>query len=396
MISQSGDTHFVKGIFVTEHHEDALFYLHRAIGSSSLPFEGNILLHFDSSPDMACPSRLKFNEVYNRERVLSCVTSETWIMPLLVAKHFNKVFWFKPPWSPQFFDGIYEFTIGRCPEDGTIKVSCKENYFVCDGHFCPEQKLLDRIPIKFIVLTVGISSNFNHLMSMIRSFTNEPSDLPRLNEMRRKLKSIQAEKSKDLDNFVALMSDSEWVLDVDMAFFASLDPVKIALETEENFALYRKVYLNSPASADDDYLEEHMKAKKKEFAEMYAVYEQYFLNKSLPRNRQLPSNLDEHFAALIRVIERKRLDWRLIHEHGVSMGDSRLPHHPSSDAEISYLLSGTERILSSIKRAPQICTIARSSEFKYCVPEKVDNIQSQMISKVKSLFPRLQKVILDH
>ncbi|KAI0977925.1 hypothetical protein GJ496_010219 [Pomphorhynchus laevis] len=400
MSNKSNLGRFEKGIFVTEHHEDVLHYIYRAIGSKSLPYSGNTLVHFDAHPDLSCPDGLQFNDIHDTEKVFSAVTAESWIMPCICTGHFDKMFWFKPPWSPQFIDGIYEFYIGRCPDTGLIKVSCKQNYFVCDGQFCPEKKLLDKVPFKMIVLTVGISENFNFLMSLVRCRPLDDSGFPGSQDIRRKLKPSESERSKDLSSFVTLIGTSEWVLDFDLDFFASQDPVKIALNAEENFALYRKVYCNCPASSTDSKLEDHMKRKAQEFLDMQHVYERYFDKRAGKDDKQkekekLLSEIDDQFAALIKTIDELDIDWHLIHDHGVSMGNSRLPHHQSSDEQINYLLSGTERILASIKCPPSIVTIARSVELNYCPTDKAPRIESLVLDRLKDLFPKLTSTVLD-
>ena len=45
-------------IFVEEDHNHVLCHMFRSVGAKYLPVSGNVLIHFDSHPDLALPYRL--------------------------------------------------------------------------------------------------------------------------------------------------------------------------------------------------------------------------------------------------------------------------------------------------------------------------------------------------
>ncbi len=51
-------------IFVEEDHNEVLRHIFRCVGSKLLPVSGNIMVHFDSHPDLALPFRFN-HQVYN-------------------------------------------------------------------------------------------------------------------------------------------------------------------------------------------------------------------------------------------------------------------------------------------------------------------------------------------
>ena len=107
--------------WICENHNDVLFYIHRAIGSRHLPFEGITLLHFDSHPDLTVPPKMRSETVFHQEKLYDEISIADWILPAVYAGHINRVIWIKPPWSNQIKEGTFKFIVGRHKETGFVR-----------------------------------------------------------------------------------------------------------------------------------------------------------------------------------------------------------------------------------------------------------------------------------
>merc|ERR1719334_2222797 len=76
-------------VHVVEDHNDALPWIYRAIGAKRLPFSDNVLLHFDSHPDLGVPQNLKADAVFDKEALFAETSIENWILPAVYAGHIN-------------------------------------------------------------------------------------------------------------------------------------------------------------------------------------------------------------------------------------------------------------------------------------------------------------------
>lgn len=108
-------------IWICENHDEVLYYIHRAIGSRYIGFEGLTLLHFDSHPDLTVPVKMKANTVFEQETLYEEISIADWILPAVYAGHVNKVIWVKPPWSDQIKDGVFNFKVGKHKETGFVR-----------------------------------------------------------------------------------------------------------------------------------------------------------------------------------------------------------------------------------------------------------------------------------
>ena len=79
------------------------------------------------------------------------------------------------------------------------------------------------------------------------------------------------------------------------------------------------------------------------------------------------------------------IDWKLIHDAGCTCDDTDLPHHVSSNEEISILLRQTRIFVQSIGISPIIVTVSRSSLDDFCPQNQVEMIQSQIVEVLQSI-----------
>lgn len=108
-------------IWICENHDEVLYYIHRAIGSRHIPFEGTTILHFDSHPDLTVPVKMKASTVFEQEKLYEEISIADWILPAVYAGHINKVIWVKPPWADQIKEGVFNFKVGKHKDTGFVR-----------------------------------------------------------------------------------------------------------------------------------------------------------------------------------------------------------------------------------------------------------------------------------
>ena len=53
-------------VYIEEDHNDVLPHIFRCVGAKHLPLDGNVLIHFDSHPDMLLPQNLTDSETQDK------------------------------------------------------------------------------------------------------------------------------------------------------------------------------------------------------------------------------------------------------------------------------------------------------------------------------------------
>ncbi|XP_067133761.1 UPF0489 protein C5orf22 homolog [Centruroides vittatus] len=142
-------------VFIVEDHNEVLYYIYRALGSKTLPFENGAIIHFDSHPDLLLPKGFDPSLIRDKNYVMSAVSIENWLLPLFYAGHFDTLIWMKPPWAQQIQDGRYLFEIGT-NQHNEVRLTCPEPYFVSELLYSmPENLRDDKNEINLIVQTIN-------------------------------------------------------------------------------------------------------------------------------------------------------------------------------------------------------------------------------------------------
>ncbi|MCL4141960.1 UNVERIFIED_CONTAM: hypothetical protein GTU68_016323 [Idotea baltica] len=179
-------------LHIVEDHNEALSFILRGIGSKYLDFDNNLLVHFDSHPDLLLNTDLKAADIFDKETLLEKVSIETWILPLNFAGHVATIVWIKPKWSNQIDEGCHTFYIGETKEKD-IKISSPMLYFIGALNYAPFEDLIDPKKIILHVLTIDESEE---------SITKCKTQVQKL--------------IKEHDN--------SYLLDIDLDFFSTLNP----------------------------------------------------------------------------------------------------------------------------------------------------------------------------
>lgn len=72
-------------IFIADYHNDVLEFIFRCLATRHLPLENNILIHFDSHPDMVISREIPASASFDKETMLAELSIENWIMPACYA-----------------------------------------------------------------------------------------------------------------------------------------------------------------------------------------------------------------------------------------------------------------------------------------------------------------------
>lgn len=339
-------------VFITENHNDILELLLPALANRYLPFQNNLMIHFDSHPDMCVPRQMPAKTIYDRRNLLESLSIENWIMPMMFAEHLNEVAWVHPPWARQISDGHYEFSVGE--SEGRIHVSSTLDYFLSDGCYKHENAMENSKAV-----TVHVS-----------------------------------EVDESLDE---LITDKHWILDIDLDYFSTLNPFLSIYPKAQTYEKLRKIF-----SVDKSYdvdnpesISSYVDQRNRQLDFFETIFQHMSQHGSLEKFKNEDSSLQEKFELVQELIECLchhysiyDIDWFVVNDAGCTTDDDehQLPHHESTEEEIKVLITKLEKFLKSLKKLPTIITIARSSLDNYTPAHQVDSIQSQVLQVLRNVY----------
>ena len=353
-------------VHIVEDHNDALYYILRAVGSKHLPFNNNLLIHFDSHPDLLIPGDLKASEVYDVPVMLPKLSIENWILVSAFAGQISSIVWIKPPWSNQIEDGDYSFFIGRQKGTDSIKVSCPILYFVAEMLYCRKDDLEDEKEIFLLVRTLGFE--FSHNLE------------------------------KDILDLIKKHGEY-YILDVDLDFFTTMNPFLDMHSKVEMYRRLREIYsFDFTATQDDEVMDAQMK-RTNQITDLKKVFTTLQELKDIDEIQRKVSSICEVIKeadkrkSMTELIEDlckecgPEIDWELVHDAGCTCDDRahELPHHISTNEEITSLMASARKLITSFP-SPTIITLARSSLDDYCPPNQVNKVQEVLCEFLRKSF----------
>lgn len=332
--------------------------IYKCLQSRHLPFEENLLIHFDSHPDMCRPEHMPACFVYDKELLLEAVNIENWILPTVYGGHINKVIWIKPYWAKQINVGRHEIEVGEWNKE--IYVNSNLDYFISDGAYCSSSELKNMKKLEFDVIEF---ENITEEASLM-----EESLLQRISK-----------------NFI---------LDIDLDFFTTKNPFNTIYTKANTYERLKEIYI-IPKTYTVDNSESIIQYSNKR-REHIRYLEEIFKNleKGQSLENQLPHPSDpfilEKLTSLIHDIQRfyskSEIDFELIHNAGCTCDYIELPHHESTKQEISEMMKKFKIFLRHLKFVPTIVTISRSSSDDYCPSNMVDFVQNAVIEVLQHVF----------
>ncbi|XP_064097352.1 UPF0489 protein C5orf22 homolog isoform X1 [Macrobrachium nipponense] len=352
-------------VHIVEDHNDALYHILRAVGSKHLPFNNNLLIHFDSHPDLLIPSELKASEVYDIPVMLPKLSIENWILVAAFAGQISSIVWMKPPWSNQIENGDYSFYIGRKKNTDSIRVSCPILYFVAEMLYSKKEDLEDEKEVLLLVRTLDYETNDN--------------------------------LEKDILDLVKKHGEY-YILDIDLDFFTTMNPFLGMHPKVEMYSRLREIYsFDFTATQEDEVLDAQNK-RCNQITDLKNIFMKLQELKDINEIEKRLSSLCEAMEpakqkSIVNLIEDlcheygSEVDWELVHDAGCTCDDRlhELPHHISTNEEIDSLMASTRKLITSFP-SPTIITLARSSLDDYCPPNQVNKVQEVLCEFLRKSF----------
>ncbi|XP_078688996.1 UPF0489 protein C5orf22 homolog [Branchiostoma floridae x Branchiostoma belcheri] len=406
-------------VWVVEDHNDALYYIYRAIGSHHLPLHGVTMVHLDSHPDMLIPWKMPADTVFDRQELFNALSIENWILPAAYAGHLDCVVWVKPPWAEQIQEQTLSFYIGKHRTSETIRVSSTESYFLSEALYAPESQLDNKRLITVHVLTLSGSSHATHdrtepEVKRRRRDHETQGDAEkqdhRVQNYQKSKDSLNSDKcTNDTDKqsceecipegfkianrkimteiLESVRKSSAMILDIDLDFFSTQNPFQ-DLFTDEQFDIIHKLYdFKRPSSTHEDSLLAYTEGRQQLLEQLENICTGLQNGTDL-KDIKCDSNRKDLLTALVssmRETFRDNLDFELIHLAGCTCDDTELPHHVSSQEEITQLTAAMTTMLACLPR-PTLVTVARSSDDDYCPKSQVESIQEKVVKCLESLY----------
>lgn len=342
-------------VFIVENHNDVLELLLPSLANRYLPFQNNVMIHFDSHPDMCVPRQMPAKIIFERRPLLESLSIENWIVPMLYAQHVNEIAWIRPPWAHQLPDGHHEFSVGDF--DGNIHVSSPLDYFLSDGGYKDEKCLSNSKKVSLHVSEIDDSLN-----ELLR---DDP--------------------------------DSHWILDIDLDYFSTLNPFLSIYPKANTYEKLRKVFMVEKTYdiASPESVAEYADERNHVLDFFETVFQHMAQHGSLEKFKCEDSKMKDKFELVKDLIDSLchhysiyDIDWFIVNDAGCTCDeeDLEIPNHESTDAEIKSMVGRLEKFLKSLKKPPTIITIARSSNDGYTPVHQVDDIQNQVLQVLRSVY----------
>lgn len=342
-------------IFIVENHNDVLELLLPSLANRYMPFKSNLMIHFDSHPDMCVPRLMPAKTIYERRTLLESLSIENWILPVMYAEHLNEVVWVRPSWAHQLPDGRHSFAIGDF--DGRIHVSSTLDYFLSDGGYKEE-----------------------NLMSNAKDMTIHVSEV-----------------DESLNELLSDDEDKHWILDVDLDYFSTLNPFLHIYPKAGTYEKLRTIYkMDKSYDADDpESVASYAKERNRQLDFFETIFQHMAQHGSLVKFKCDDPTMKEKFELVTELIEclcrhysLYDVDWFLVNDAGCTCDDEefQIPHHESTDADIREMVGKFEKFVKSLRKPPTLITIARSSLDGYTPAHQVESIQQQVLQALRNVY----------
>ncbi|KAH9503571.1 hypothetical protein Btru_068213 [Bulinus truncatus] len=289
-------------VYIVEPHNDVVPFIHRSIASKVLPFEDIIIVHFDSHPDLLLPVHLLADVVFKPKELIENLSIENWLLPLTYAKHVNHIVWVKPPWANQIQVSEQNFHIGKCSVSGKMRLSCKENYFMTDGLFCPEKMLIDPKNVRLTVAEL-CPENWSELTRSDLSSSKNDTIINHTESS-----CLLSTYQKWGPHLSEALNGKSYILDIDLDFFSTANPFKNLLAAEAEEALRRLYGYSTNNDMTDENLLDFSKRRESQLNQL----EQIFL---LLNDQYYEKSVDKHAITLEDVNHLNKISQSTLENH---------------------------------------------------------------------------------
>uniref|UniRef100_W8BZX7 UPF0489 protein C5orf22 n=1 Tax=Ceratitis capitata TaxID=7213 RepID=W8BZX7_CERCA len=356
-------------IFVADYHNDVLEFIYRSLATRHLPLANNIMIHFDSHPDMVISREIPASASFDKETMLAELSIENWIMPACYAGHFNRIVWLKNSWCQQIPNGKHNFKIGN--KNDKISVDCPIDYFISEGNYVETKELQEARDMELQVFDVDTTLD------------SAPID------------PTQFLKPTDAPNFV---------LDIDLDFFSTSNPF---LEIYKDANCYEQLTDIFRYHINTDDCGDTTARRKLQLEALKNIFEQLEEKRNLEVLSPAPdpniitpeiyTRIDNLVKSLQKHYADDEIDWLLIYDSGSTTDANGLPHHISTSEELEQYFGQFKQFLEKLPIPPVLITIACSAEDDYCPRQQVDLILARVLKILREVFgERLHKKPILH
>ncbi|CAB1446472.1 unnamed protein product [Pleuronectes platessa] len=417
-------------VWIVEDHNDVVCHIYRAIASRHLPDKNIKMVHLDSHPDLLIPVNMPADTVFDKESLISELSIENWIMPMVYAGHVSWVAWLHPYWAQQIREGEHRMSVGRDSSTTTIRVTSTDDYFLSDGLYVCEEQLENSKPLRLNVVKVNPVKAGHSLLTEKKT----QEDTEGLFMKRRRTESSKAGEASSSEtpssatvlpaessNIIAeessagtrlgddpdedeeegstsyvvkrispCLSETEpYILDIDLDFFSCKNPFK-EMYTQEEYAIMKELYRFTGPSpdADKEELDDCVYRRIHQLEDLEAAFADFLQDDGEETVKFWAGN--PRMASLAQLVfslksRNPKPDYEMVHQAGLTCDTVELPHHISTEEEIDRLITAVQLFLTPLPR-PTLVTVSRSSLDEYCPVEQVDSVQSRMLAVLEALY----------
>ncbi|XP_016129295.1 UPF0489 protein C5orf22 homolog [Sinocyclocheilus grahami] len=404
-------------VWIVEDHHEVVKHIYRAIGSKHIPMKGIKMVHLDSHPDLLIPVNMPADTVYDKETLLSELSIENWIMPMVYAGHVSHVAWLHPYWAQQIKEGEHSMCVGKDSSTTTIRVTSTDDYFLSDALYVPLDQLENPKELQLNVIRVDpvdrtqkrTPENGQSGAKLPKSAVKEENDVQLKrdapctsscqpldgstasgNGSHTVTKADEGSTSCITERLSAVIEQSDpFILDIDLDFFSCKNPFK-EMYTQEEYALLQELYSFSrpQQDSDEEQLLDCVERRTHQLEDLEAAFAELVEDDGQETVERLAAN--PGMKSLVRLVHSLKNrtqspDYEMVHQAGLTCDYSELPHHISSEEEIQQMITAVQLFLESMPK-PTIVTISRSSLDEYCPAEQVDSIQNSVLNILETLF----------
>ncbi|XP_071217975.1 UPF0489 protein C5orf22 homolog [Salvelinus alpinus] len=435
-------------VWIVEDHCDVVSPIYRAIASRHLPLKNIKMVHLDSHPDLLIPVNMPADTVFDKDSLFSELSIENWIMPMVYAGHVSHVAWLHPYWAQQIKEGEHAFSVGKDSSTTTIRVTSKDDYFLSDGLYVPQDQLENPKPLGLSVVLVNPVACCQR-KDMERDIEKSSAKRPRIEnkgagdvndaqpsasasksesssssctdsvqppggsitsgsssngnnreEEKEPLKKPCLKTDKDegsmtyaVNSLLSVIKQTDpYILDIDLDFFSCKNPFK-EMYTQDEYNILQELYsFRKPREdPDEEELTECVERRIRQLEDLEAAFADLVEDDSEETVRRWAAN--PGMTSLVKLVGSLRSrneapDYEMVHQAGLTCDYSELPHHISSEEEVERLVLAVELVLEALPK-PTLVTVSRSSLDEYCPTEQVNSIQSRILAVLESLYGSL-------
>ncbi|KAJ8401516.1 hypothetical protein AAFF_G00384350 [Aldrovandia affinis] len=434
-------------VWIVEDHHDVVRHIYRAIASKHFPMKNIKMVHLDSHPDLLIPVNMPADTVFDKEALLSELSIENWIMPMVYAGHVSHVMWLHPYWAQQIKEGEHSMCVGRDSSTTTIRVTSTDDYFLSDGLYVPQDQLENPKPLRLSVIQVNpveqehgrgkesVEREHGRGEESVQHSTKRPrkqgsgaeaacaggseagSSSSTCNDRlqppggSRTSGSVEQNGEKPQAHSPqcgqdeagstakviaslrsAVEQDDPYILDIDLDFFSCKNPFK-EMYTQEEYTLLQNLYsFQKPSeNADEEELSDCVERRVRQLEDLETAFADMVEDDGEETLNRWAAN--PGMKSVTRLVQslRNRMespDYEMVHQAGLTCDYSELPHHVSSEDEIRRLIQAVCLILRALPK-PTLVTMSRSSLDEYCPTDQVDSIQEGVLAILESLYGSL-------